>query len=171
MVPFMEPQTFVIKSLTVQNGIMLFSLGIVVFFLARALLKGRMKHVLVFALWVGIVLWFFNSPLFGFSTVTVEPKGIRVNYGILSFRNTVLPLDTTWKIESSLTGIIKTNKLYYIRIGNHESMKVKGKEDIDLLHKIGKAIGSMRAGQGMSTVGNYLKRPSNPAAPTEAFLS
>lgn len=166
----MEPQTFVIKSLTVQNSIMLLSLGIVVFFLARALLKGRMKHVLVFAVWVGIVLWFFNSPLFGFSTVTVAPTGIQVNYGILSFRNTVLPLDTTWKIESSLTGIIKTNKIYYIRIGNHESMKVKGKEDVDLLHKIGEAIARMKARRSMSAVGNYLKRPSKSAVRIRAFL-
>ncbi len=136
----MEGQTFVIKSLMVQNAIMLFALGIVVFFLMRALMKGRLKHVVVFVVWVGIVLWFFNSPFFGFSRLSVNPGGIQVRYGILSFRNTTLPLETKWEIETSTSGIIKTTKLYDICVGEHRSMRVKGKRELELLQKIGGSI-------------------------------
>ncbi len=140
----MEPQTFAIKSLLVQNTIMLFSVGIVLFFLARAFFKKNAKHVVVFLVWLGIVVWFFNSSFFGFSIVTVSGKGIEVDYGILSFRNTILPLDTPWKIETSPSGILKTSKLYFIRFDDHLSMKVKGKKDVELLRRIGDAVEQRR---------------------------
>jgi hypothetical protein len=140
----MEGQTFIIKSVMVQNTIMLLSLGIVVFFLVRAFIKGRLKHVVVFAVWVGIVLWFFNSSLFGFSRLTVGPKGIQIQYGILSSRNTTLGLETKWEIETRLTGIIKTTKLYDIRVGEHRSMRVKGKGGLELLQKIGLSIDGVK---------------------------
>jgi len=143
----MEPQTFVIKSLLVQNGIMLLSVGIVFFFLGRAFLKKNAKHVVVFLVWLGIVVWFFNSPFFGFSTVTVSGKGIEVNYGILSFRNTTLPLDTQWKIETTASGLLKTTRLYSIRFDGHLSMKVKGKKDVELLRRIGDAVERVRKQQ------------------------
>ncbi|MFZ0451281.1 MAG: hypothetical protein WAL98_18755 [Desulfatiglandaceae bacterium] len=136
----MEGQTFVIKTLMVQNTVMLISLGIVVFFLLRSFMKGRLKHVVVFLVWVGIVFWFFNSPFFGFSRLTVSPKGIQVQYGILSFRNTTLALDTKWEIETRFSGIIRTTKLYDIRMGEHRSMRVKGKGGLELLQKIGRSI-------------------------------
>lgn len=140
----MEPQTFVIKSLLVQNSIMVFSVAIVFFFLARAFFKKNAKHVVVFLVWLGIVVWFFNSPFFGFSAVTVNRKGVEIDYGILSFRNTVLPLNTPWKIETSPSGILKISRLYYLRFGEHMSMKVKGKRDMELLQKIGRSIDAMK---------------------------
>jgi len=140
----MEPQAFVIKSLLVQNSIMLFSVGIVLFFLGRSFFKKKASHVAVFLVWLGIVVWFFNSPFFGFSKVIVSRRGIEVNYGILSFRNTMLPLDTPWKIETSPSGILKTSKLYFIRFGDHTSMKVKGRKDMELLHRIGDAVEKSR---------------------------
>ena len=140
----MEIQTFVIKSLPLQNTIMLFSLGIVLFFLVRSLVKGKFKHILVFLAWIGIVIWFFNSPFFGFSEVAVSRGGIGVSYGILSLRNKTLPLDTQWKIETSPSGLLKTSKLYYLQIGEDRSMKIKGKKDLALLRKIGEAIAHMR---------------------------
>jgi hypothetical protein len=140
----MEIKTFVIKSLPVQNTIMLLSLGIVLFFLTRSLIKGKLKHIMVFLAWTGIVIWFFNSPFFGFSEVTVSRRGIKVNYGILSLRNKTLPLDTQWKIETSPSGLLKTSKLYYLQIGKHRSMKVKGKNDLALLRRIGDAIARTR---------------------------
>ncbi|RLF60322.1 MAG: hypothetical protein DRN37_02990 [Thermoplasmata archaeon] len=143
----METQIFVIKSLLVQNSIMLISMGVVLFFLGRAFFKKNTKHVLVFLVWLGIVVWFFNSPFFGFSVVTVNKKGIAIDYGMLSFRNVVLPLDTQWKIETSPSGILKTSKLYYIRFGDHQSMKVKGKKDVELLHRIGRAVERIKKGQ------------------------
>lgn len=143
----METQMFFIKSLLVQNTIMLFSVGIVLCFLGRAFFKKNAKHVIVFLIWLCIAVWFFNSPFFGFSKVIVSRRGIEVNYGILSFRNTVLPLDTPWKIETSPTGILKTSKLYYIRIGDHQSMKVKGKKDVDLLNRIGDAVERTKKGR------------------------
>jgi len=143
----METQTFVIKSLFVQNSIMLFSMGIVLFFLARSFLKKNAKHVVVFLVWLGIVVWFFNSSFFGFSKVTVNRKGIEIDYGILSLHNTVLPLNTPWKIETSPTGILKISKLYYIRFGDRLSMKVKGKKDVDLLNRIGDAVERTKKGR------------------------
>ena len=141
----MTPQTFIIKSTLVQDTIMLFSLGVVVFFLCRGLVLRKPKHVLVSLIWVFIVFWFFNSPFFGFSKVTLNPQGIRLDYGILSFRNTTLPPDTAWKIETYLSGIRKMKRLYFIRIDEWESMKVQGREDYQLLQDIGKAMESMKS--------------------------
>jgi hypothetical protein len=142
----MEAQTFVIKSLLLQNAIMLVSLGIVLFFLTRSVIKGKFKHMVVFLVWTGIVIWFFNSPFFGFSEVTVSREGIKVNYGVLSFRNKTLPLDTQWKIETSPSGLLKISKLYFIQIDEHRSMKVKGKKDLALLRRIGDTIAQMKKG-------------------------
>jgi len=137
----MYPETFIIKSLFIQNMIMLFSLSIVVFLLIRSLVKKKVKHTIVFSVWVLIVFWFFNSPFFGFSAVSISPGGIQLNYGILSFKkNTVLPLDSPWKIETSFSGIRKMKKLYFIRISDHKSMKVRGEKDFNLLQAIGRAI-------------------------------
>jgi hypothetical protein len=143
----MEAQTFAIKSLFVQNGIMSFSLGIVLILLFRSFMKKNVKHVVVFLVWVGIVLWFFNSSFFGFSEVTVSRKAIKLNYGILSFRDETLPLTTQWKIETSPSGILKTSKLYFIQIGEYRSMKVKGKTQLALIRKIGDTIDRLRKRQ------------------------
>ena len=137
----MIAQIFIIKSLYIQNMIMLFSLSIVVFLLTRSLLKKNLKHTIVFSIWVLIVFWFFNSPFFGFSAVSITPGGIQLNYGILAFKkNTVLPLDSPWRIETSFSGIRKTKKLYFLKIGDHQSMKVRGEKDFSLLQAIGTAI-------------------------------
>ena len=135
----MIPQIFIIKSLYIQNSIMLLSLGVVLFFLFHSLWRKKLKHVFVFSIWVLIVLWFFNSPFFGFSTVCISTEGIRLNYGVLSSRNTVLPLDSSWKIETYLSGIRKMKKLYFIRIADQQSMKVRGGK-LSMLKKIGGAI-------------------------------
>jgi len=136
----MIPQTYVIKSLFVQNSIMLISLGAVIVFLAFSLVKKKPKHLMAALIWAGIVLWFFNSTYFGFSAVTVGPEGIRVNYGILSLRNDLLPIDSAWTIETAFSDIRKMKKVYFIRIGDHDSMRVKGSEGRALLEKIGEAI-------------------------------
>ena len=57
---------------------------------STALWRRKLKHAAIFSIWVLIVFWFFNSHFFGFSTVCVSTEGIRLNYRILSFRNTVL---------------------------------------------------------------------------------
>lgn len=142
----MDPQTFIIKSIFVQNTIMLFSLGIVVFLLGCSLVKKKTKHAIVFSVWILIVFWFFNSLFFGFSAVYISPGGIQLNYGILSFKkNTVLPLDSPWKIETSFSGIRKTKKLYFLKINDHRSMKVRGEKDFILLQAIGKAMDEMKS--------------------------
>jgi uncharacterized membrane protein YdbT with pleckstrin-like domain len=140
----MTPHTFIIKSLWIQDTIMLFSLSVVVFFLLRGVILKKLKHVVFSAAWVLIVLWFFNSPFFGFSAVTVEPTGIRLDYGILSIRNTTLSLEAPWSIETSLSGLRKLKRLYFLRIGTRESMKVTGGRDQHLLQETGDAIDSMR---------------------------
>jgi len=135
----MVSQTFIIKSIYIQNSIMLLSLGVVLFFLFRSLWRKKLKHAAIFSIWVLIVFWFFNSHFFGFSTVCVSTEGIRLNYGFLSSRNTALPLDSSWKIETYLSGIRKMKKLYFIRITDHQSMKVRGGK-LSLLKEIGGAI-------------------------------
>ena len=141
----MVEQTFIIKSLAIQNTIMLFSLGIVLFLLIRSIAKKKAKHTIAFSIWVLIVFWFFNGPFFGFSEVSITPGGIHLKYGILSFtKNTVLPLDSPWKIETSFSGIRKMKKLYYIRIAERKSMKVSGEGDYHLLQTIAGALDSLK---------------------------
>ncbi|MBW1682032.1 MAG: hypothetical protein JRJ35_18260 [Deltaproteobacteria bacterium] len=139
----MEPRVFEIKSLAVQNAIMLACLGVVVILLIRGAVRKSPRHVMVFSAWTLIILWFFNSPFFGFSAVTVSNRGIGVDYGILSFRNAVLPLTTTWRIETRLSGIKKTRRLYLLVLGDHESMKV-GRGGLSLLKEVGGAIDRMK---------------------------
>lgn len=133
-------QTFVIKSLYVQNTIMLLFLGAVIFLLLQGLIKKKAKQTIVFSVWVFIVIGFFNSPFFGFSVVSVAPEGIHLKYGILSFRNTVIPLNSSWKIETHLSGVKKMRRLYLLNIAERRSMKVRGKKGENLLQEIAKAI-------------------------------
>jgi hypothetical protein len=127
---------------------MLFSLGIVVFLLVRSIAKKKTKHTIVFSFWVLIVFWFFNSPFFGFSAVSIGPGGIQLNYGILSIKkNTLLPLDSPWKIGTTFSGIRKTKKIYFLKIGDRKSMKVRGEKDIRLLQAIGRAVDEMKIKQ------------------------
>lgn len=136
----MEAETFVIKSLAAQNSIMLAALSVVILIVLRAILKRRPKHLLAALIWTGIVIWFFNSPYFGFSEVSVSRKGIRLNYGVLSFRNDLLPTRSPWNIETVYPDIRKMKKVYFIRIGDRNSMRVKGSSGYAILEKIGQAI-------------------------------
>ncbi|MGD8229220.1 MAG: hypothetical protein PVH82_02940 [Desulfobacteraceae bacterium] len=141
----MDSELFIIKSLFIQNAIMLISLGVVFSLLIHALIKKRRKHSAVFTIWLVLVLWFFNSAIFGFSAVSVSQEGIRLSYGVLSLRNDLLPLDSEWKVETYLSGIRKSKRLYYITIGGRQSMKVKGEDKRQLLQKIGESIDHMKA--------------------------
>ena len=140
----MSAQSFIIKSLFVQNSIMLLALGAVTSFLVYAIVRKKPKHLIASIIWIMIVLWFFNSPFFGFSAVSVGPEGIRLNYGVLSLRNDLLPSDSSWKIETHFSDIRKMKKVYLIRIGNHESMKVRGNKGQHLLEEIGGTIENLR---------------------------
>jgi hypothetical protein len=140
----MDTDTFIIKSVYVQNGIMLTFLGVAIAFLVHSVFKKRPKHIAVFSVWVLLVIWFFNSPFFGFSAVSAGPEGININYGVLSFQNSRLPLDSTWEVKTYLGGIRKNRRLYYIIIGGHRSMKVKW-EGEPLLREIGESIDRFRS--------------------------
>ena len=142
----MDAQIFIIKSLFIQNAIMLISLGVVFSLLIHAIIKKRRKHTAVFTIWLVLVLWFFNSTIFGFSAVSVGQDGIRLSYGILSLRNDLLPLDSDWKVETYLSGIRKNKRLYFITIGGRQSMKVKREDKRRLLESIGKAIDRVKSG-------------------------
>jgi hypothetical protein len=144
----MDSEIFIIRSLFIQNAIMLVSLGVVFSLLIHAITKKRRKHSAVFTIWLILVLWFFNSTIFGFSAVSVSQAGIRLNYGILSLRNDLLPIDSEWKIETYLSGIRKNKRLYFITIGGRQSMKVKGEDKRRLLKSIGKAIDRIQSGRG-----------------------
>jgi len=142
----MTSQTFIIKSLIIQNSIMLISFGIVMAFLAAALYRKRPRHAAASLVWSALVLWFFNSAYFGFSAVSVGAEGIRLNYGILSLRNDLVPIDSPWKIDSVFPDIRKVKKVYLIRIGGHNSMRVSGADGRALLEKIGEAIERQKGG-------------------------
>lgn len=140
----MNTETFIIKSIYIQNTIMLCFLGLAIFFLLYSLLKKRKKHIVVFSIWVLLVIWFFNSPFFGFSAVSVSTEGIRLNYGILSFRNDLLPIDSKWEVRTYRAGIRKNKKLFFLSVGERQSMKVKGLKDLQLLEEIGGSIEKMK---------------------------
>jgi hypothetical protein len=127
---------------------MLFVLGVVVIFLVYSLVKRKPKHLIASLFWIIIVVWFFNSPFFGFSAVSVSHEGIRLNYGILSLRNDLLPIDSQWKVKTHLSGLRKMKNLYLIRIADHESMKVRRNEGL-VLEKIGDAIEDIKAQKRM----------------------
>jgi len=136
----MDTRIFIIKSLLIQNSIMLISLGIAVALLAGALYRKRFRQAAAALVWVGVVFWFFNSAYFGFSAVSVGPDGIRLDYGILSWRNDRLPIGSQWTIETLTSDIRKMKKVYSIRIGDRNSMRVRGTDGRGLLEKIGEAI-------------------------------
>ena len=91
------------------------------------------------------MFWFFNSPFFGFSAVSVSREGIGLNYGILSLRNDLLPLESRWEVINYFGGIRKMERLHFLKIGDRESMKVKGAEALKNLQDIGSAIDRMRS--------------------------
>ena len=140
----MDTQIFVIKSLVIQNSIMVVALGIVLFFILYSLIVKKSKYLLASLIWLGIVLWFFNSPFFGFSTVSVSREGIEVNYGILSLKNGLLPITSPWKIETVPSGIRRMKKVSFMRIGDRESMKVRRGKGLNLLKDIGAVIDEYR---------------------------
>jgi hypothetical protein len=140
----MDSEIFIIKSLFIQNAIMLISLAVVLSLLIHAIIKKRRKHSAVFTIWLLLALWFFNSTIFGFSAVSVSQEGIGLNYGVLSLRNDLLPLDSEWKMETYLSGIRKNKRLYLMTIGGRQSMKVKGEDKRRLLQSIGESIDRMK---------------------------
>ena len=140
----MDTQIFIIKSLAVQNSIMLIALGVVLFFIFYSFSKKKSKYLLASLIWLVIVLWFFNSPFFGFSTVSVSREGIDVNYGILSLKNDRLPIMSPWKIETIASGLRRMKKVYLMRIGDRENMKVRRGKGLDLLKDIGAVIDECR---------------------------
>jgi len=157
----MMTQTFVIRSLLVQDAVMILSLGVVLFLFIFFLAKKKPRNIVVCFLWILLVLWFFNSRFFGFSAVTVGPSGIQVRYGILSWRDTVLPLGTPWRIKDRFSGIRKTERLYFLQIGGHDSMKVRGRKDLELLQAAGKAIDRFNPrGKTLSGGSTETRRPS-----------
>ena len=141
----MPAEVFIIKSLLLQNTLMLGALGIILLFLIRAIWKKRRKQIIVFSVWSCLVVGFFNSSLFGFSEVRVTPKGLEIDYGFLSLRNSVLSLDSDWKILTHRGGLRKTKKLYSLVIAGRQSMPVRGGGGLELLNTIGQAIDRMKA--------------------------
>jgi hypothetical protein len=124
---------------------MLGALGIAILFLIQAIRKKRRKHIIVFSIWPCLVVGFFNSSLFGFSEVRVTPQGLRINYGFLSPRNSVLPLHSDWEIQTHRVGLRKTKLVYSLVIAGKVSMRVRGAGGLKLLDNIGRSIDRMRA--------------------------
>jgi len=125
----------------VQNSIMTLVVLLLVGLLAWGALRRNLRHILAVVAWTLIALWFFNSPLWGFSAVTVGSDGLQLHYGFLSvFRNTRLPPDTPWKIHAYLGDLRKTKKLYFFQVAEHRSLKIRGADQLETLQAIGTAI-------------------------------
>lgn len=154
----MEMQTFYIRSLAVQNIIMGVVAALLVGLLIRSVWRQKRQHAIATVIWGLIAFWFFNSPLWGFSAVTVSRQGLKLHYGLLSvFKNTSLPPDTPWKIRRYLGGIRKLKNLYFFELAGHQSLKVRGANKLDLLKGLGVAIDSMNE----RSMGRLEDRPVN----------
>ena len=154
----MDAQTFFIRSVMVQNIIMGIIAAIIVIVLVRSILKQKMSRIIAVAIWGVIAVWFFNGPFWGFSAVTVSQEGLKVHYGFLSvFRNTTLPVDTHWKIRKYLGGIRKLKNLYFFQLANHQSLKVRGQDKMEILQALGAAIDSLNG----RPMGQMVERPVN----------
>jgi hypothetical protein len=154
----MEAQTFFIRSVMAQNVIMGVIVAIIVTVLIRFLWRRQTKYTVVTLIWTCIAVWFFNGPFWGFSAVTVGPSGLQIHYGFLSvFRNTTMPVDTHWKIRKYLGGIRKLKNLYYFQLKDHQSLKVRGAEKIELLQALGAAIDEINGRK----MGKMIERPIN----------
>jgi hypothetical protein len=145
----MATEIFFIRSLTIQNVIMGIIAAIIAGLLIRSILQRKSRNTVAVVIWALIALWFFNSPLWGFSAVTVSPDGLKIHYGFLSvFKNTSLPPATFWKIRVYMGGIKKVKKLYYLQFARHNSLKVRGADRVRTLQAIGAAIDKLN-GQPM----------------------
>jgi hypothetical protein len=154
----MEPQTYFIRSVMVQNIIMGIVVAILLGLLIRFVLRRERKLILVVTVWGGIALWFFNGPFWGFSAVTVGPGGLEVHYGFLSvFRNTTLPVNSEWKIQKYLGGIRKLKHLYFFKLPGHASLKVRGADKLETMEALGAAIDSLNG----RPMGGLEERPVN----------
>jgi carbon starvation protein CstA len=154
----MEPETFFIRSVMVQNVIMGILAAIIVGVLIRSIRKQKMIHIIAVAIWGLIAVWFFNGPFWGFSAVTVSPEGLKVHYGFLSvYRNTTLPVDTHWKIRKYLGGIRKLKNLYFFQLADHQSLKVRGQDKIEVMQALGAAIDDLNG----RPMGKMVEQPVN----------
>ncbi len=132
----MVEQTFVIKSLYVQNGLVIAVFGVLFFLLLRAILKKRFSLVFICCLWLVLFFWFFNSQFWGFSALTFKNERLYLRYGLCSiFKNESIPLRTGPKIESEFAGFPQYKHLYYLVIDNRRSMGVV-KENKRILEEI-----------------------------------
>ena len=124
----MPSEIFVLKSLLIQNTIMAIGLGVILVLLFLGIKKKNIKQIIVSFVWAGLGLWFFNSSMWGFSTVTIARQGIKLQYGFLSFKNTVIPVNTPWEIKTENAGFPKYRKLYVLKFGDHKSMRLSAME-------------------------------------------
>ncbi len=124
----MPVKVFVLKSLFVQNMVMALGMGVALFLLYLGIKRKKLRQIVLFSIWIVLILWFFNSSMWGFSTVTIGGKGIKLQYGFLSFKNITLPLNTPFSIQTENAGFPKYRKLYVLKIGDRKSMRLSGCE-------------------------------------------
>ncbi|MDY6955030.1 MAG: hypothetical protein SWE60_26305 [Thermodesulfobacteriota bacterium] len=154
----MEPETFFIRSVMVQNIIMGIIGAIIVGLLVHTIRRRKSTHVILVVLWALIALWFFNGPLWGFSAVTVGPGGVEIHYGFSSvFLNTTLPVDTEWKIHKYRGGIRRLKNLYFFQLEQRKSLKVRGEDKLEVLKALGAAIDRING----RPMGSLAERPVN----------
>ncbi len=137
----MDAQTFYIRSVAVQNLIMGVIAAIIIVLLIYFIKEQKTRHSIAVIVWALIVFWFFNSPMWGFSAVTVSPQGLKIHYGFFSvLKNSSLPPNTPWKIHLYMGGVRKMKKLYYFQLAAHTSLKVRGPKALDTMKSLGVSI-------------------------------
>jgi len=88
----------------------------------------------------------------------VSPGGLKIHYGFLSvFRNTTLPVNTHWKIQSYLGGIRRMKRLLFFQLDNRQSLKVRGRDKFEIMEALGAAIDRLNG----QPVGGIAERPVN----------
>lgn len=121
----MQRSTVIIKSLLVQNAVMGLALALVLGLFLLAFLRGKRGTGVLALVWLAGVLWFFNSPLWGFSAISVKPGGVELRYGFLAvLKNTTIRGEPEVRIVSEFARFPQNRKLYWLQIGSRRSMKV-----------------------------------------------
>ena len=66
-------------------------------------------------------------------------------------------MDTHWKIRKYLGGIRKLKNLYFFQLADHQSLKVRGQDRIEVMQALGAAIDDLNG----RPMGRMVERPVN----------
>ncbi len=116
--------TFVFVPLWFQNLIMVFSLALVLAFFVYSIKKQKPRFCWISLIWLFLIFAFFNSRFWGFSSITIYPERVKLNYGILSIKkNKTLSYPVSCSITKEISKI-PFKETFYLVIDTSKSMGV-----------------------------------------------